>query len=49
VHELSCRAEAQAVVLRFRLGRGCFATAVLRELIVTPDDGAESQPADSST
>jgi tRNA pseudouridine13 synthase len=49
VQQLHCLAEAQAVVLRFRLGRGCFATAVLRELIVTPDEGAESQPGDSST
>jgi tRNA pseudouridine13 synthase len=49
VQQLHCLAEAQAVVLRFRLGRGCFATAVLRELIVTPDDGAQSQPGDSST
>jgi len=60
VQELSCSAEAHAVVLRFRLGRGSFATAVLRELIATPGDGDGSacageadgcvdQPADSST
>jgi tRNA pseudouridine13 synthase len=35
VHELSAEGESDAVVLRFRLGRGCYATAVLRELIVT--------------
>ena len=33
VRELSCQAEADAVLLRFRLARGGFATAVLRELI----------------
>src|SRR2546430_13327389 len=33
VRELSSEPEAQAVVLRFRLVRGGFATAVLRELI----------------
>jgi tRNA pseudouridine13 synthase len=33
VHELASSAEADAVVLRFRLARGCYATAVLRELI----------------
>jgi tRNA pseudouridine13 synthase len=41
VRELRCEPEADAVVLRFRLARGSFATAVLRELV-------ESQP-DSST
>jgi tRNA pseudouridine13 synthase len=49
VQELSCLAEPQAVVLRFRLGRGCFATAVLRELIVTAEEDAASQPPASST
>jgi tRNA pseudouridine13 synthase len=33
VHGLSCAAETAGVVLRFRLARGGFATAVLRELI----------------
>src|SRR5262249_1025297 len=33
VRELGCGSEADAVVLTFRLGRGAFATAVLRELI----------------
>jgi tRNA pseudouridine13 synthase len=36
VHGLSCAAEDTAAVLRFRLARGSFATAVLREL--TADD-----------
>jgi len=35
VHELSCAAERAGVVLRFRLVRGGFATAVLRELVAT--------------
>jgi tRNA pseudouridine13 synthase len=35
VHGLSCAAESAAVLLRFRLGRGGFATAVLRELITS--------------
>jgi tRNA pseudouridine13 synthase len=34
-HDLSCAPEPQGVVLRFRLGRGCFATTLLRELITT--------------
>ncbi|HXO65718.1 MAG TPA: tRNA pseudouridine(13) synthase TruD [Steroidobacteraceae bacterium] len=33
VRELRCEPEADAVMLRFRLARGSFATAVLRELI----------------
>ncbi|HXY97615.1 MAG TPA: tRNA pseudouridine(13) synthase TruD [Steroidobacteraceae bacterium] len=33
VADLTCEAEAGAVVLRFRLTRGSFATAVLRELV----------------
>jgi tRNA pseudouridine13 synthase len=33
VHELTATAEGEALQLRFRLGRGSFATAVLRELI----------------
>ncbi len=33
VHELGCEPEPEALVLRFRLARGSFATAVLRELI----------------
>jgi len=35
VHELRCEVEARAVRLHFRLARGCFATAVLAELIET--------------
>jgi tRNA(Glu) U13 pseudouridine synthase TruD len=35
VRELECCAEEAAVVLRFRLARGCYATAVLRELVET--------------
>jgi tRNA pseudouridine13 synthase len=42
VHELRCEAEAQAVRLYFRLGRGSYATAMLAELI-------EGQSAESST
>jgi tRNA pseudouridine13 synthase len=42
VHGLACEAETDAVWLRFRLGRGCFATAVLRELFAAaPDAGLE--------
>ena len=33
LRDSSCEAEAGAALLRFRLGRGCFATALLRELI----------------
>ncbi len=36
VAELECQAEPDAVVLRFRLTRGSFATAVLRELVQAP-------------
>jgi tRNA pseudouridine13 synthase len=35
VRDLSCEPESDAVVLRFRLARGSFATAVLRELVAT--------------
>jgi tRNA pseudouridine13 synthase len=42
VRELRCEVEAQAVRVHFRLARGCFATAVLAELI-------EAQSADSNT
>jgi tRNA(Glu) U13 pseudouridine synthase TruD len=38
VRELACEPEAQAVVLKFCLVRGGFATAVLRELIEEPPD-----------
>lgn len=34
---LKCEAESDAVVLRFRLARGSFATAVLRELVEAPE------------
>jgi tRNA pseudouridine13 synthase len=36
VQELALVAEPEALLLSFRLGRGCFATAVLRELVVVP-------------
>jgi len=39
VHELRCEVEAHAVRVHFRLARGCFATAVLAELI---ESGAEA-------
>lgn len=38
VGELRCEAEAHGVVLGFRLARGGYATAVLRELIEEPGD-----------
>jgi tRNA pseudouridine13 synthase len=41
VHELRAAEEAAALVLHFRLGRGSFATAVLRELIDSPGAGGE--------
>lgn len=42
VHELRTVAEPGALVLHFRLGRGSFATAVLRELIEAPELGADA-------
>ena len=48
VRELSSEREEQAVVLRFRLVRGGFATAVLRELIEAPPDADAPPEADSS-
>ena len=47
VRELGSEREAQAVVLRFRLVRGGFATAVLRELIEAPPDVDAPPEADS--
>ena len=41
VRELECQPEAMAVVLRFRLARGCFATAVLRELVMSAAEAPE--------
>jgi tRNA pseudouridine13 synthase len=41
VHELRCEVEAHAVRIHFRLARGCFATAVLAELIETAGAGPE--------
>lgn len=41
VAELECAAEPDAVVLRFRLTRGGFATAVLRELVDSAPAAAE--------
>jgi tRNA pseudouridine13 synthase len=40
---LTCTAEENAVVLRFRLARGAFATAVLRELIANAADVPEDR------
>jgi tRNA pseudouridine13 synthase len=40
VAELDCAAEPHAVLVRFHLARGSFATAVLRELIHAPPDAA---------
>jgi tRNA pseudouridine13 synthase len=45
VGELQCELETHAVRLRFRLARGGFATAVLRELIEVADAGSpEADP-----
>ena len=41
VHDLRLEEEPEAVLLHFRLGRGSFATAVLRELVEPPDDLAD--------
>jgi len=38
VHELRAVVEPAALVVHFRLGRGSFATAVLRELIEAPSE-----------
>jgi tRNA pseudouridine13 synthase len=40
VAELDCAVEPHAVLLRFHLARGSFATAVLRELLDAPPDAA---------
>ena len=42
VHELTGEVEVDAVVLRFRLARGCYATAVLRELLEPSDQVADA-------
>ena len=42
VHELASRTEPAAVVLSFRLARGCYATAVLRELVEVPGPVADA-------
>jgi tRNA pseudouridine13 synthase len=42
VRELVCEIEPGAVLLRFRLTRGAFATAVLRELIETESPGIQT-------
>ena len=43
VHELACVPEADALLLKFRLTRGAFATAVLRELLESgPQELSES-------
>jgi len=47
VRELGSEPEAQAVVLKFRLARGGFATAVLRELIEAPPGAQPPPDADS--
>ena len=41
VQSLTCTPEERAVVLRFRLARGAFATTVLRELVANAADGSE--------
>jgi tRNA pseudouridine13 synthase len=41
VRDLSCACEQGAVLVRFRLARGCFATALLRELIATAADAPD--------
>jgi tRNA(Glu) U13 pseudouridine synthase TruD len=41
VHELRAVEEPAALVLHFRLGRGSFATAVLRELIESAAENGE--------
>ena len=38
VQELACASEPEAVRLSFRLGRGGFATAVLREIVASPEE-----------
>ena len=45
VAALACEAEPDAAVLRFRLTRGSFATAVLRELVEAPDALGEQDQA----
>ena len=42
VQELTIQSEPDALLVSFRLGRGSFATAVLRELITAPADLPES-------
>ncbi len=42
VQELTLAEESEALMLCFRLGRGCFATAVLRELLAAPGELPES-------
>jgi tRNA(Glu) U13 pseudouridine synthase TruD len=37
VRELQCETAAESVWLGFRLARGCFATAVLRELVAADE------------
>ncbi|HXW75370.1 MAG TPA: tRNA pseudouridine(13) synthase TruD [Steroidobacteraceae bacterium] len=46
VQGLGCNPEAQAVRLTFRLGRGGFATAVLRELFATEEATEDDGPVD---
>jgi len=41
VQGLACASETQSVRLTFRLGRGGFATAVLRELVASADEAPE--------
>lgn len=41
VHELGCEPAPEALVLRFRLARGGFATAVLRELVDSEPPAAD--------
>jgi len=41
VRQLECESEPQALLLRFRLARGGFATTVLRELLATRGESCE--------
>ena len=42
VHELALTEEPEALLMSFRLGRGSFATAVLRELLTAPGEVPDS-------
>jgi tRNA(Glu) U13 pseudouridine synthase TruD len=44
VRSLSYEIDADEALLEFRLDRGAFATAVLRELLADSDSGADDAP-----